>query len=306
MATIIITGGTGLIGKAIVKALTDQGDQVIILTRDPTRYASTDAIRYAAWNPKENTIDEEAIKLADHIIHLAGAGVADKRWTRSRKKEIESSRVLGGRLLVRALHEIPNNVRTLVSASAIGWYGPDPQIPNPAPFQESALHYNDFLGNTCFNWEESIYPVSAGGTRLVILRTGIVLSPEGGALREFIRPLRFGIAAILGKGNQVISWIHLQDLVRLYLHAIQQTDWQGVFNAVAPQPVSNKLLTLALARQIRGKSFLPVHVPSILLKIVLGEMSIEVLKSTTVSAEKCRRHGFDFTYPDIEKALAAI
>lgn len=295
-----------MIGKALVTALVDQHHKVIILTREPGKYTGSLHVRYAAWDIANGFIDKKAIADADHIIHLAGAGVADKRWTKSRKLEIESSRVNSSRFLVDALKEIPNKIQTLVTASAIGWYGPDPQIPNPQPFIESAPPYDDFLGTTCSRWEESVQTVKSIGIRLVILRTGIVLTPAGGALKEFIKPLNFGITTILGKGNQVVSWVHINDLVRLYIHAIENKEWQGVYNAVAPIPVSNKVLSLTLARKMRGNSFLPIHVPSFLLKLVMGEMSVEVLKSTTVSAVKCRQEGFQFTYPVIESAIRSF
>ncbi|MBZ5858240.1 TIGR01777 family oxidoreductase [Flavihumibacter profundi] len=306
MATILITGGTGLIGRAMTEFLLQNNHQVIVLTRTPSNYTSTDKMRYAAWDIQRGTIDREAIAVADHIIHLAGAGVAEKRWSDRRKAEIRDSRVESGALLCKALKEIPNQVKTVVCSSAIGWYGPDPVVPNPAPFTENQPAASDFLGNTCREWEESMQEVTAMGIRLVILRTGIVLSEKGGALKEFIKPIRLGIAAILGSGNQVISWIHLADLIRLYNTAIENDSWSGVFNAVAPKPVSNKELTLALARKIKGNLFLPVHVPEFMLKMVLGEMSIEVLKSTTVSAAKCRQAGFQYTYPTIESAFGSL
>ncbi|MDZ4806673.1 MAG: TIGR01777 family oxidoreductase [Bacteroidota bacterium] len=303
MATILITGGTGLVGKALGQALLEKGYRVIILSRQVDKKSETPGLSYATWNVAAQTIDKEAIAKADYIIHLAGAGVADKRWTKKRKQEIVDSRVNSSKLIVDSFKTIPNKVKAVVSASAIGWYGPDPAIPNPKPFTEEAAANDDFLGTTCKLWEESIEPVTQLGIRLVKLRTGIVLSNEGGALKEFLKPLKFGVAAILASGKQIISWIHIDDLVNMYVAAIENENINGVYNAVAPKPVSNKELTLELAKS-RKKFFIPIHVPSFILKIMLGEMSTEVLKSATVSSNKIQRSGFDFTYPAIKEALA--
>lgn len=306
MATILITGGTGLIGKALSRALVDKGHKVIILSRQPHTSGSQGNPGYAHWDPEQQTIDKEAVASGDHIIHLAGAGVADKRWTDKRKKEIVDSRVKSSALLVKALKEIPNKVRSVTSSSAIGFYGADPVIPNPRPFTEEDKADEGFLGQTCVQWEQSIEPVRQSGKRLVKLRTGIVLSKDGGALEEFSKPLKFGIATILGSGQQVISWIHIDDIVRLYIKSIEDEKMDGVFNAVAPKPVSNKELILQLAKEIKGKFFIPLHVPSFALKMVMGEMSIEVLKSATVSCTKAQLADFTFVYPTIEAAVASF
>ena len=302
MTTILITGGTGLVGNALTKALLSKGYSVIILTRQKDKQSTVPNLSYAHWDIDNMVIDELAFTQVTHIIHLAGAGVADKRWTKKRKQEIVDSRVKSGQLLVQTLRNIPNKVQAIISASAIGWYGADPIVPNPNPFTEDQKSATDFLGTTCKLWEESTIPLKEIDKRLVHIRIGIVLSKNGGALKEFIKPQKFGVAAILGNGKQVISWIHIDDLVQLFITSIEKETMQGAYNAVAPNPVSNKALTIALAKA-RDKFYIPIHVPSFVLKIVLGEMSVEVLKSATVSAEKLLATGFQFTYNRIEEAL---
>lgn len=308
MATVLITGGTGTVGTRLTELLMHKGYSVIIVGRggnhkkvvDTTGTTNTN-LRYAQWNIANQTIDDWAIREADFIVHLAGAGVADQRWSAARKKEIADSRIQSGNLLVKALKDIPNQVQAVVSSSAIGWYGPDP-LNNPG-FSEEAPACNDFLGTTCKAWEESINPVQSLGKRLVIFRTGIVLSNAGGALVEFKKPLMARTAAILGSGKQMISWIHIDDLCYQFIYGIENKDLQGIYNAVAPNPVNNKKLTLTLAQKMCGSFYLPFYVPSFVLKMVLGEMSIEILKSATVSSKKIRDAGFVFQYPTIEKAL---
>lgn len=305
MATILISGGTGLIGSELSKLLLEKGHKVIILTRNLKRaidrHAANERLTYASWDARAQSIDKDAIQNADYIVHLAGEGIADKRWTEKRKKAIVQSRIQASTLIVKALREIPNRVQAVISASAIGWYGPDRQ--GNTPFVETDPPDKSFLGDTCKWWEESIQPVAELGKRLVKCRFGIVLSNNGGAFPEFKKPIQFGLASILGSGRQVLSWIHIDDLCRLLLFAIENDQLQGVYNAVAPHPVSNKELILALAQRMRGNTFLAMHVPAWVLKTVFGELSIEVLKSTTVSAEKIRSTGFQFVYPQIDAAL---
>ena len=321
MPTVLITGGTGLIGKALSKALVDIGYEVIILSRNISNppkiigqtipgessgiLSVTPRISYARWQIEEQTIDEDAITKADYIVHLAGANVAAKRWTAKRKKEIVESRTLSSELLVKVLSENPNHVKAVISASAIGWYGgSDLHSENSGDsFIETDPAGDDFLGVTSLQWESSIEPVTTLGKRLVKLRTGIVLSNDGGVVKELKKPLRFGLAAMLGNGKQVMSWIHIQDIVRLYIYAIENEKLQGVYNAVAPHPVSNKKFILQLARALRGRFFVPLYVPGFVLKAVLGEMSIEVLKSANVSSKKISSTGFTFLSPSITSAI---
>ena len=298
MAIICITGGTGLIGKALTQYFIAKGHAIIVLSR-AQKSSTNKLISYRQWDPEKGMIDETAIAAADYIIHLAGAGVADKRWSKKRKEEIKQSRVQSSALLVDALTRIPNKVQAVVSASGIGWYGPD----NGKIFTETDPHYNDFLGTTCLDWENSIEPVTQLGIRLVKLRTGIVLSNDGGAFAEFKKPVRFGLATILGSGKQMVSWIHILDIIRMYEYAIENQQLSGVFNAAAPNPVNNKALTIAIAKKMKGNAFITIPVPSFALQLILGEMSIEILKSTTVSADKIRNSGFHFLYPTIDAAV---
>jgi hypothetical protein len=300
MDTAVITGGTGLIGRALSKFLESHGIQVIILSRNPKNYGSVSpGINYAAWNPEKQTINEEAIKNSKYIIHLAGAGVADKPWTEKRKMEILESRTLGSSLIVKALKSIPNRVVSVVSASAIGWYGEN----NSGKSVETDPSATGFLGETCREWDSSIHPVLDQDKRLVILRTGIVLSNDGGAFPKFAKPIRYGIAGILGTGKQMISWIHIEDLCRIYMEAMLNPSWSGVYNAVAPNPVNNKTFTVELAKQMKGSFFIQMAVPNFMLRFLLGDRSVEVLKSSNISGNKLKERGFQFIYPTIDAAF---
>lgn len=304
MTTILITGGTGLIGRRLAKALVDRGFSIIILSRDSKGKKAGKNISYARWDIKNKEIDTDAIKKADYIIHLAGAGVIDKKWTEDYKKEIMTSRTESSRLIIDALKTKPNTVKAIISAGAIGWYGPD-RDPGKA-FTETDAADEGFLGQTCKYWEESMERARDLGKRIVKFRIGIVLSNDGGALAGFKKPLRFGIAAILSNGKQMVSWIHIDDLCRLFIHAIENEKLDGTYNAVAPKPVSNRELTLTLAKTIRGKFYIPVHVPSFILKLILGGRSIEVLKSTTVSCKKIMGTGFSFRFESVKTALTDL
>jgi uncharacterized protein (TIGR01777 family) len=307
MAVVLISGGTGLIGTKLTRHLIALGYEVIILSRSKKKSSANPKISYSFWDVKNQVIDVDAVKRADHIIHLAGAGVMDKKWTREYKKEIVDSRVHSSALLVKALAENEHHIKSVVSASATGWYGADAEpLVHKEGFIETDAPDQGFLGETCVLWENSIDTVTAQGARLVKLRTGIVLSNEGGAFKEFKMPLQFGIAGIIADGKQILSWIHIDDLCRMYIEAITKTELSGVYNAVAPAPVSNKQLILEMAESIRHKFFIPVHVPAFFLKLFLGKKSVEILKSATVSDKKIKSAGFTFLYPSIQSAVEQL
>jgi uncharacterized protein (TIGR01777 family) len=307
MPVILISGGTGLIGAKLTHHLIASGYDVIILTRDKNKLSDNPKISYSTWDHKKQLIDKEVLKKADHIIHLAGAGVVDKKWTEEYKKEIIDSRTKSSELIIKTMKEVEHHIKTFVSASAIGWYGTDDShMVHKDGFIESDPAAAGFLGETCLLWETGVEPVTELGIRLVKVRTGIVLSNDGGAFKEFKKPLRFGFAAILGSGRQVVSWIHIDDLCRTYIEAIENKTMNGSYNAVAPFPVTNKKLIIETAEKIRNKFYVPVHVPAFFLKLIMGKRSIEILKSATVSCKKLKTTGFTFLFPTIGSAIEEL
>ncbi len=299
MINILITGGTGTVGTTLTRMLLQQQYKVTILTRSLHRDKQLPNVEYALWDVEKRTIDTKALQSAHVIIHLAGAGVMDHKWTNAYKQEIIDSRVKGLDLIVDELQKIKHQVNTLISASAIGWYGGN----NDAPYKEELPAASGFLGETCQLWEAAADRAMEAGIRVVKLRTGIVLAQEGGAYPEFKTSLKFGVAAVLGNGSQVVSWIDIEDLCSMYVYLIQHQQFSGAFNAVAPAPVSNKTLTLTIAKLLRKQFYIAMHVPSFILKMMFGERSIEILKSADVSSEKIKKTGFTFLYPSIETSV---
>lgn len=299
MKTIGITGGTGLVGRVITRLLANKGYRVIIFTRHLR--PESDGVSYAYWDANKQDISIAALQQLDAIIHLAGEGVADKRWTPQRKLQILESRTIGTSFITNKILQHAPNCKVFVGASAIGYYGSDK---GGRPFTETDNASTDFLGSTCKAWEEASESIE-GKIRRVLIRIGIVLSTEGGAFKEFAKPVKFGVAPLLGGGKQTVSWIHIEDLAALFVYALENEMMQGVYNGVAPVPVAQSQLMYSIRKNSKGIS-IPIPVPAFVLKIMLGEMSIEVLKSATVSSHKTEQAGFQFQYTTINKAVTAL
>ena len=292
-----------MVGTALTSFLTGRGHSVIILSRRRGDKTGNGAITYMQWDIKMQTIDPLAITGADYIIHLAGASVFAKRWTKKYKKEIENSRVQSSRLLLQALRTYPHKIKAIVSSSATGWYGADKNAGQA--FTEDDAPADDFLGQVCMQWEQSINEASSLGIPVIKLRTGIVLSNKGGFLEPLKKALRFGIAAIPGNGRQIISWIHIEDLCRMFLFAAEKENIEGSFNAVASMPVSMKALSIQYAGSL-NKKFIAIYIPAFVLRVLLGSRSVETTKSVTVSNTLAKSKGFQFLYPSVDAALQAL
>jgi len=299
MYKILVTGGTGLVGQKIIELLRKQGaHEVFILSRNPDPLAE---VKEFYWDIHKKEIDESALNV-DFIIHLAGAGVADKRWTEDRKQEILDSRVESTKLLFEEVKEKKIPLKGFISASAVGYYG----FGNAKhTYTEDHTPADDFLAMVVQKWEEEVFNFSTLDIRTVALRIGIVLSEEGGALEKMVPPVKFGVGAPLGSGKQMMSWIHIDDLARMFVWSIENESLKGVYNAVAPNPVSNKEMTRKIAK-VLGKPLILPNVPSLALKLALGEMAEMVLNGNKVSSDKIEETGFLFDYPELEPALESL
>lgn len=296
METILISGGTGLIGRNLTRRLEEKGFRVLLLSRQAGGRRGKNVF---FWNPGEGKIDREAVAGADYIIHLAGAGIGDKRWTKKRKQEIVDSRVLTGQLIFNSVKEDPGRLKAFITASATGYYG---MVTSERVFSEEDPPADDFTGKTCSLWEQTARMFETLGIRTVIVRTGVVFTPTGGALAKMALPARIGLGSPLGSGRQYLPWIHLDDLCGIYLKAVEDSGMQGVFNAVAPVVPTNRELTAMMAG-VLGKALWLPPVPGIAMKALFGEMSSILLEGSRISSEKIRKAGYEFLFPEPEGAL---
>jgi uncharacterized protein len=294
---ILITGGTGLIGSRLTEFSLQKGYQVSYLSR---RKEQIPNVKVYQWDIEKGFIEDGALSNADYIIHLAGAGIADKRWTDARKKELIDSRVKPIELIISHLQKNPSQkLKGFLSASGIGFYGAER---GDEKLTESSLAGNDFLAECTKQWESASNKIADLGIRLIRLRIGVVLSNKGGALPQLTQPIRYYVGAALGSGQQWISWIHVDDLCRMFIYSIENQAIRGEYNAVAPNPVTNQNLTKISAKSLKKPLWLP-NVPAFMMKLMLGEMAQIVLGSTFVLNDKITRTGFDFEFIDTEKTL---
>ena len=292
---ILITGGTGLIGNHLLELFEEKKYHSAVLSRKP---GSENSFQ---WDLDKKYIDPNAFENTDTIIHLAGASLADGRWTAKRKQEIIESRVKSTELLYDQLKNNSHNVKTFISSSAIGIYGDTGEN----WVTENSLPANDFLAGVCIEWEKAAEKISSLGIRVVIIRTGIVLAKEGGALPVLSIPVKYFIGSPLGSGKQYQSWIHINDLCAIYLDAIEDEKMNGAYNAVASNPVTQKSFMQTLAKTLR-RPLLPVHVPPWILKIVLGQKAEMILSGQRVSNKKLLDSGFQFKFNQLDQALKEI
>ncbi|WP_343533392.1 TIGR01777 family oxidoreductase [Pedobacter sp.] len=295
---ILIAGATGLIGQELVAQLQAKGHQVSILTRKPTPKAG---IKVFLWNVDEQQIDKDALTGVDTVINLAGEGIADQPWNRQRKQQIIDSRVKSTELLFKAIKETNTPIESYISASGVGYYGNR----GDEILDEESAAGDDFMAHCCIEWEKAADQGIALGIRVVKLRTGIVLSERGGALPTLEKPIKNFVGAALGTGKQWMPWIHMDDLVNIYINAVEDTLMFDAYNATAPSPVTNATFTKALAKALHRPVW-PINVPKFILKLILGEMSILPLISNNTSAQKILNTGFQFRYLTLENALTAI
>jgi uncharacterized protein (TIGR01777 family) len=296
---IIITGGTGFVGSLLIETLERRGDQLLILTRHPKKAQPGSNKTYMAWNPEEEQSIVKEIDGADAVINLAGESIIG-RWSHVKKEKILTSRVHSTQIIVNSIKKASVKPKVLINASAVGYYG---SRGNESLTEESAAGVG-FLTEVCKVWEAHAIRAEDFNVRVVRLRIGIVLDKTGGALKLMIPPFRFGAGGWLGDGNQWMSWIAREDLVRVIIFCLDHSETKGAIHAVAPQPITNKAFSMVLAQVLKRPCLAPV--PAFLLKILLGEMSEILLGSQKVLPKRALELGFTFQHPEIRNALETI
>lgn len=301
MKKILITGGSGLIGKALAKQLLKRGYEISILGRKPDKETDLSYSNYY-WDIDRGEIDEKAVENISCIVHLAGENISEKAWSARQKIIIEKSRVKSTQLLYQTCLEKEQWPKVFVSSSAIGYYG---TFNSNKILTEENEPGEDFLAMIGKKWEAAADLFTQQGVRTVKIRTGVVLSKNGAAYPKMAKPAKFGLAAAFGTGKQYVPWIHLHDIVNIFIKAIEDENMHGAYNGVAPQHITNKELTKSIANGLNKNYWLP-NIPGFILKVVFGEMSDILLKGTRISSKKIEKAGFSFKYPDIELAIKEL
>ncbi|MES2650638.1 MAG: TIGR01777 family oxidoreductase [Bacteroidota bacterium] len=295
---ILITGATGLIGRQLIPHLQKQGHTISILSR---RRIAIQGVTVFVWDIEKQTIEADALKGIDTVIHLAGESIADKRWTAKRKAQIIDSRVKSAQLLYQTIKETNTPIKTFISASAVGYYGDR----RDEFLWENSGPGKGFLAKCCVKWEDAADMGLEMGIRVVKVRVGLVLSKKDGALLAIAKPIKFFVGAPLGSGRQWMPWVHIDDVVGIFTKAVEDEAIIGAYNAAAPYPVTNKLLTKRIAWRL-SRPVWPLHVPKAVLKVILGEASIMALMSSNTAAQKILDAGYQFKYLDLDEALKEI
>lgn len=296
---VLITGGSGLIGKRLTQMLTGKGYEVALLSR---KKASIPQVQVYEWDIKKGYIEEGALDHVHFLVHLAGTNVGEGRWTEERKKSILESRTESIRLIARKLAEQAARPVAFASASGISYYGQDSGDQRNT---EATPPAGDFLSHVTIEWEKAADEIAGLGIRTVKFRTGVVLSKESGALPKIALPARFGFGAPLGSGKQWMSWIHIDDLCRMYVEALENESWQGAYNAVAAPPVTNEVFTEEICKVLNRPQWLP-NVPAFALELVFGEMAAVVLGSSYVINERVSKETtFRYAFDNLHSALKA-
>jgi len=299
METVLISGGSGLIGSYLINKLKLKGYNVTLLSR---KLIDKTDIKIFHWDPEKDKIDPGALTGADYIINLSGAGIGESRWTKKRRRQIIDSRVRTTNLIFRNIKDNTNKLKAFISASAIGYYG---SVISDKIFTETDPPSGDFLGETCRQWEKSADSFEELGIRTVKVRTGIVITRKGGALSKMIIPVKAGIGSAAGRGNQYVPWIHIEDLCDIYVKAIEDKQLRGAYNAVAPENTTNREFTRALAKVLDKPFWFPA-IPEIVMKMIFGKMSSILLYGSRVSSDKIRETGYNFHFPVLENALSDL
>ncbi len=299
---VLVTGATGFLGKYLLPKLKNRGHEITILTRNTNsaKFFLPVACKVLKWNPLHEEIDPNLFKNIDAVIHLAGAGIADKRWSLNRKYEIERSRIISTRNLINAVKKLKTKPKIFLGASAIGFYKESFEH----ALEEDGAKDQGFLSNLCEEWEKEIFSAKALGIRTIAFRIGFLIGRGGIAMDRLLPIFKMGLGGPLGRGRQIVSWAHVEDCAQMFLHGLENDSLKGVYNAVAPEPVSNKTFVKTLAEKLNRPSWMPT--PAFFIKLALGEMSQLLLESKNISSKKIQKSGFLFNYPDINSAMNEI